>query len=53
MSTDAGILYDPDETEHLSKKLADLGMRLPSDCILEWSLIQPRDQTRHFLDCHR
>lgn len=34
MSTDAGILYDPDETEHLSKKLTDLGMHFPSDSIL-------------------
>lgn len=53
MSTDAGILYDPDETEHLSKKLTDLGMRFSPDCILEWSLTQSRDQIRHFLDCHR
>ncbi|KAK7723958.1 E1 ubiquitin-activating protein uba2 [Diaporthe eres] len=27
VSTDAGILYDPDETEHLSKKLTDLGIK--------------------------
>lgn len=25
VSTEAGILYDPDETENLSKKLSDLG----------------------------
>ncbi|POS73789.1 ThiF family protein [Diaporthe helianthi] len=27
VSTDAGILYDPDETEHLSKKLTELGIK--------------------------
>lgn len=27
VSSEAGILYDPDETENLSKKLADLGRR--------------------------
>lgn len=27
VSTEAGLLYDPDETENLPKKLSDLGMR--------------------------
>lgn len=27
VSTEAGILYDPDETENLTKKLSDLGKR--------------------------
>lgn len=53
MSTEAGILYDPDETEQLPKKLTDLGMCFPCVCILESSLTQPRDQIRHLLDCHR
>lgn len=26
LSNEVGILYDPDETENLSKKLSDLGM---------------------------
>lgn len=26
VSTEAGLLYDPDETENLDKKLSDLGM---------------------------
>lgn len=32
VSTEAGILYDPDETENLSKKLSDLGMRVSGPC---------------------
>ena len=52
MSTDTGILYDPDETEHLSKKLTDLGTCLSLACILDCSLIYPRDQTGHILDYH-
>jgi hypothetical protein len=39
VSTDAGVLYDPDETEHLPKKLTDLGMRFFPACILGCSLI--------------
>lgn len=35
VSTDAGILYDPDETEHLPKKLTDLGMRFSPVSILD------------------
>lgn len=30
VSTEAGVLYDPDETENLDKKLSDLGMILLS-----------------------
>lgn len=30
ISTDAGILYDPDETENLSKKLSELGRYIHS-----------------------
>lgn len=29
VSSEAGILYDPDETENLSKKLSDLGRQCP------------------------
>ena len=45
VSTDAGILYDPDETEHLSKKLTELGTRLFPACVLDCSLIHARNQT--------
>lgn len=30
VSSEAGILYDPDETENLSKKLSELGKRSPN-----------------------
>lgn len=53
MSTDAGILYDPDETEHLPKKLTDLGMCFFPVSILDCSLSRPRNPTRHLFDRHR
>lgn len=28
VSTEAGVLYDPDENDNLSKKLSDLGMSM-------------------------
>lgn len=47
VSTEAGILYDPDETENLPKKLSDLGMQFSGPCYLFYcaDFIQASRQT--------
>lgn len=45
VSTEAGVLYDPDETENLSKKLSDLGMRVSGVPHRPLLLTYPRHQT--------
>lgn len=53
VSSEAGVLYDPDETENLSKKLSDLGMKFPKLPLRISMLTFPRHQTRFLPDRHR
>lgn len=53
VSSEAGILYDPDETENLPKKLSDLGT-WDFLCNIPGSVLtHHRYQTRFVLDYHR
>lgn len=47
LSMDAGILYDPDETDHLPKKLSELSESCPVLYIIALCLTMYRYQTGH------
>lgn len=44
VNSDAGLLYDPDETDNLGKSLGDLGSFPPSTALLEFLLTSYRYQ---------